>query len=283
MRELYTVRRRYHESGVDVTDYYVMSDRLGRPVWTPLQARAHLFDKPIAQAYQFFLGKMLPNALVDMVRLEERRKAAGFGLLEMMIAMLIAEVLFAIAIPNAVTLQRYEERQLALSQVRRVVAAEGVLAVCSAQVPPVACPIPALIPQPGTLAAGGYSFTFTLVPGSPGTPMAYSSSSCSWPSGQPGYTFDATANASAGYPICSSVTDGGIGGCRQVVGVNQLGGGSNLLTGCPSAAAVPGTPPTWTYVAAPVNGDAYSYFADQTGLLRYDVTPNVANASSPLE
>jgi type II secretory pathway pseudopilin PulG len=270
-----------------VGDFYLTMN--GKPVFTPLLSSAHVFEIAIAQAYVELFRKIFPDDLFKIVEMQERRGGkdrrvagvAGFGLLEMMIAMLVALTLFAIAVPNARTLTLYAQRREALAQVRTVTSASLALANCEAIVPPVACPTPGVIPSPGTLTMAGWSYIFHVVAGTPGTPIQYSSSTCSWPSGMPNQTFSAATNASNGHPQCSSIADGQIGQC-VVSDVNSWSPGSNLLT-CPSALAVPGTPATFTYQAVPSNGDSFSYWADSSGVLRYDVSPNVAGPNSPLE
>jgi type II secretory pathway pseudopilin PulG len=278
MQELFVIR----QIAEGRKSYFVMNDRHGQPIFTPLYSHAHVFEKKIAEAYQFFISRLYPEiATVEVVRLEDRRRIAGFSVLELAVAMFIATTLLAMALPNARTLTLYAQRRQALSQVQSLANAEATLATCTAIRPPVACPIPAVIPAPGSLTTGGYEFVFTSSPGTAGTPMQYSSSRCSWPSGMPNQPYSSTQNAANGYPECSSMIDNQIGGC-MVVDVNSWSAGTNLLT-CPSALPTPGTPAAWTYTAVPANGDQYSYYADQTGVLRYDVAPNTAGPSSPLE
>lgn len=208
-------------------------------------------------------------------------RARGFSVLELVIAMFVATTLLAMALPNAQTLTRYAQRRQALTQVQTVAQAEATLATCQAIRPPVACPIPSTIPSVGSLTTGGYQFTFNASPAIAGTPMQYSSSRCSWPSGAPNAAYSSSSNAANGMPECSSMLDSQIGGCI-VVDVNSWSNGTNLLT-CPSALPQPGTSASYSYSAQSANGDAYSYYTDQSGLLRYDVLPNTAGPSSPLE
>ena len=170
-KELYYIRRRHLEGETESVSFYLMTDALGNPVWTPLESRAHLFEKPIAQAYEFFLSKMTRNGIIDTVRLLDRRGRlerpkkvtgfglVGFGLIELLVALAIFGVLASLAVPNSVELVRYELRHQALVQVRMVRNAEAQLAICAAQNLP--CPgVAAQIPTQGSVTTGGYVYVF---------------------------------------------------------------------------------------------------------------------------
>jgi hypothetical protein len=84
-------------------------------------------------------------------------------LLELLVTMLVLEVLFCIAAPNALQLQRSLQAQQAKSQVYRVRDIQSSLAICATQTtPPAGCAsLPALLPAVGTMQMSGFIFTYT--------------------------------------------------------------------------------------------------------------------------
>ncbi len=263
MQELFVVRRRFEEEGVARFSYYVMADALGNPVWTPLLSRAMLFEKPIAQAYEFFLRKGNRNALIDTVQLPERRKTdAAFSFIELLVVMLVVGILASLAVPNSIQLIRYELRHQALLQVRAVRNAEAEFSICQAQSLP--CPgVAAQIPAAGTVVTSGYSFLFT--PGGASTTTSSSSYNCYSDRGS-GAPAPSCPLDGSGYiqPPCSWASQSGpywTGNCATTVTTT--------------------TQNVWTYTAVPLAPNS-SFYADGTGAIHFSDTGSTATSSSPL-
>lgn len=96
------------------------------------------------------------------------RKERGWLLVELLVALMILEIVFVIAMPSAIQMQRYTKGSEAKAQVQRVLAAEAALQVCTANNQPCGL-VGAVIPQIGTMRMGGYVFTFQV-----GTGWSYS-------------------------------------------------------------------------------------------------------------
>ena len=90
-------------------------------------------------------------------------KQRGFSLLEMLVALAVMGIVLGMAIPNSVTVIRYELRHAALLQMRQVRNAEAELAICNAQ--QIACPgVSAQIPPAGSITMSGYTYVYASGP-----------------------------------------------------------------------------------------------------------------------
>ena len=95
-----------------------------------------------------------------------RRKSvgsAGYLILEILVVIAIMAILVAAAIPNIVQMQAASNQTQAQTRVQQVVNAEDAAAICAATT---GCVVPAsitnIIPSPGSVTTGGYTYTYAV-------------------------------------------------------------------------------------------------------------------------